>query len=254
MLQALFGKKKTAAEILRENKRMLDKAMRELDRERMGLQTQEKKLIAEIKKMAKEGQLDAVKVMAKSLIRNRHAVTKLHGLKSQLQAISLRIQTLKSTQAMADAMVGATKAMRVMNRRLNLPNMQKVLMEFERQNERMEMTSDMMGDAVDDAMEGEGEAEETDDLVSQVLDEIGINLGNQMVSAPDMPVAAPAAAAPVAAMAEGPMGGGGGGAGPSGGAGGGGGGGGGAAAGGGGGGGSGIDEDLQARLDNLRRS
>ena len=36
---------------------MLDKAMRELDRERMGLQNQEKKQIAEIKKMAKEGQL-----------------------------------------------------------------------------------------------------------------------------------------------------------------------------------------------------
>jgi hypothetical protein len=35
---------------------------------------------------------DAVKVMAKSLIRNRHAVTKLHALKSQLQAVSLRIQ------------------------------------------------------------------------------------------------------------------------------------------------------------------
>ncbi len=43
--------------------------------------------------------------------------------------------------------------MRVMNRRMNLPNMQKILMEFERQNERMEMTSDMMGDAIDDAME-----------------------------------------------------------------------------------------------------
>jgi len=47
--------------------------------------------------------------MAKSLIRNRHSVTKLYGLKSQLQAIGLRIQTLKSTQAMADAMMGATK-------------------------------------------------------------------------------------------------------------------------------------------------
>lgn len=31
-------------------------------------------------------------MMAKSLIRNRHAVTKLHALKSQLQAVSLRIQ------------------------------------------------------------------------------------------------------------------------------------------------------------------
>ena len=36
---------------------MLDRAIRELDRERMGLQTQEKKLILEIKKMAKEGQM-----------------------------------------------------------------------------------------------------------------------------------------------------------------------------------------------------
>jgi charged multivesicular body protein 2A len=43
--------------------------------------------------------------------------------------------------------------MRVMNKRMNLPNMQKILMEFEKQNERMDMTSEMMGDAVDDAME-----------------------------------------------------------------------------------------------------
>ena len=35
---------------------------------------------------------DAVKVMAKSLIRNRHAVTKMYNLKGQLQAVSLRIQ------------------------------------------------------------------------------------------------------------------------------------------------------------------
>eukprot|EP00882_Tetradesmus_deserticola_P001488 GHRQ01001608.1.p1 GENE.GHRQ01001608.1~~GHRQ01001608.1.p1 ORF type:complete len:229 (+),score=95.75 GHRQ01001608.1:587-1273(+) len=228
-MEWLFGKKKTPAEMLRENKRMLDKAIRELDRERIGLQNQEKKTVAEIKKMAKEGQMDAVKVMAKSLIRNRHAVTKLHGLKSQLQAVSLRIQTLKSTQAMADAMRGATKAMRVMNKRMNLPNMQKILMEFEKQNERMEMTSDMMGDAIDDAMEGEGEEDETDDLIGQVLDEIGISTTTQLVSAPDMPVAAaavPAQAAPAMAEAVG--------AGPS--------------------AGPGIDEDLQARLDNLRKT
>eukprot|EP00877_Chromochloris_zofingiensis_P007646 jgi/Chrzof1/3134/Cz12g13040.t1 len=224
-MEWLFGRRKTPAEILRENKRMLDKAIRELDRERMGLQNQEKKTIAEIKKMAKEGQMDAVKVMAKSLIRNRHAVTKLYGLKSQLQAISLRIQTLKSTQAMADAMRGATKAMRVMNRRLNLPNMQKVLMEFEKQNERMEMTSDMMGDAIDDAMEGEGEEEDADDLVNQVLDEIGISTTTSMVSAPEMPVPT-AVAQPTAMLAE-PVGAGGGGGGAPGGA------------------GSGIDEDLQ---------
>jgi charged multivesicular body protein 2A len=53
----LFGKKKTPAELLRENKRMLDKSIREIERERQSLQTQEKKLIAEIKKTAKQGQM-----------------------------------------------------------------------------------------------------------------------------------------------------------------------------------------------------
>ena len=36
---------------------MLDKAIRDLDRERAGLQAQEKKLIVEIKKMAKQNQM-----------------------------------------------------------------------------------------------------------------------------------------------------------------------------------------------------
>ena len=63
------------------------------------------------------------------------------------------MQTLKSTQAMADAMRGATKAMGAMNKQMNLPALTKIMREFERQNEKMEMTSEMMGDAVDDAFE-----------------------------------------------------------------------------------------------------
>lgn len=36
---------------------MLDKSIRDIERERQGLQTQEKKLITEIKKTAKQGQM-----------------------------------------------------------------------------------------------------------------------------------------------------------------------------------------------------
>ncbi|XP_006657579.1 vacuolar protein sorting-associated protein 2 homolog 1-like [Oryza brachyantha] len=223
----LFGKRKTPAELLRENKRMLDRSIREIERERQGLQAQEKKLITEIKKTAKEGQMGAVKVMAKDLIRTRHQITKFYQLKSQLQGVSLRVQTLKSTQAMGDAMKGVTKAMGQMNRQLNLPGLQRIMMEFERQNERMEMTSEVMGDAIDDALEGdEDQEEETEELVNQVLDEIGIDVNQELVKAPSAAVAQPAAAGKVA-QAE--------------------------SAGGGGNGDGGIDADLQARLDNLRR-
>lgn len=224
----LFGKKKTPAEMLRENKRMLDKSIRELDRERSNLQSQEKKLIAEIKKMAKQNQMGAVKVMAKDLVRTRHSITKFYGLKSQLQGVSLRMQTLKSTQAMADAMRGVTKAMGTMNKQLNLPALQNIMREFEKQNEKMESTTEVMGDAIDDAFEAEDEEEESEELVSQVLDELGCSMGADLVDAPagKVAVATPAVAvAPMPAMAE-PIG----------------------AEGGGG-----IDDDLQARLDNLRK-
>ena len=56
-LEWLFGKKKTPQELLRQNQRALNKAMRELDRERQRMEQQEKKVIADIKKMAKQGQM-----------------------------------------------------------------------------------------------------------------------------------------------------------------------------------------------------
>ena len=53
----LFGKKQTPEEMLRANQRALNKAMRDLDRERTHLEQQEKKVIMDIKKMAKMGQM-----------------------------------------------------------------------------------------------------------------------------------------------------------------------------------------------------
>ena len=64
-MEWLFGRKMTPDEMLRKNQRALNKAMRELDRERAKMEQQEKKIIADIKKMAKQGQMDAVKIMAK---------------------------------------------------------------------------------------------------------------------------------------------------------------------------------------------
>ncbi|XP_050285396.1 vacuolar protein sorting-associated protein 2 homolog 1-like [Quercus robur] len=219
----LFGNRKTPAELLRENKRMIDKSIREIERERQGLQTQEKKLIVEIKKNAKQGQMGAVRVMAKDLIRTRHQVEKFYKLKSQLQGVSLRIQTLKSTQSMGEAMKGVTKAMGQMNRQMNLPSLQKIMLEFERQNEKMELTTEVMGDAIDDALEGDEEEEETEELVNQVLDEIGIDVNSELMNAPSSSVAAPAATNRVAqAESLGNED-------------------------------TGIDNDLQARLDNLRK-
>jgi len=56
-LANLFGRGKTPAEQLKANQRSLQKAMRDLDRERNKMEQQEKKLILDIKKAAKAGQM-----------------------------------------------------------------------------------------------------------------------------------------------------------------------------------------------------
>lgn len=76
---------------------------------------------------------------------------------------------------MMQAMKGATMALGSMNRTMNLPSLQRIAMEFERENDIMEQRQEMMDDAIDDAMDV-GVEEEGDEVVEQVLEEIGVDL------------------------------------------------------------------------------
>ncbi len=87
-------------------------SLRELDRERGKLERQEKKIIADIKKMAKTGQMvssnrcqgvchpppspqAAVRIMAKDLVRTRAHVRKFYLMRANIQAISLKLQVCR---------------------------------------------------------------------------------------------------------------------------------------------------------------
>ncbi|KAH8117157.1 vacuolar sorting protein DID4 [Phellopilus nigrolimitatus] len=193
LIETLFGRPVSPAERLRQHQRSLAKAQRELDRERGKLEQQEKKLIMDIKRSAKSGQMNACKVMAKDLVRTRRYVQKFYQMRTQLQAVSLRIQTLRSNQQMADAMRGATRAMGAMNKGLNLPGIQRIMNEFEKESATMDMKEEMMSDAVDDVMddEAEDEEEEGDKILKEVLDEIGVDISQQLVEAPSGSLTSP---------------------------------------------------------------
>lgn len=203
-----MGKEKPLKEVLRENKRMINRAIRELDRERNALEREEKRLVIEIKKMAKEQQMGAVRIMAKDLVRTRAHVTKFIEMRSHLQSCALKLQTVKSQQAMGEAMKNTTKAMVKMNKAVDAPAINKMMAEFEKENMKSEMMQEIMGEMLDDAMEQDGDAEESDKIVSQVLDEIGISFGEEIPDAPMMgsgtQVSAPAQTGKVAVSESAP--------------------------------------------------
>ncbi|KAJ3340174.1 hypothetical protein HDU93_007263 [Gonapodya sp. JEL0774] len=228
ILESLFGRQKTPAELLRQHQRSLQRAMRELDRERAKMETSEKKIIMDIKKAAKDNQMGACKIMAKDLVRTRRYIQKFYQMKTQLQGVSLKIQTMRSNQSMSEAMKGVTKAMRMMNAQIKLPQINQIMLDFERESSTLELKEEMMNEAIDGTMMEDEDEEEEERVVMEVFDEIGIGLDAQLASAPTSRVGVAAAARakatpqPVGALGDG-------------------------------GGGDDIDAALQARLDNLRR-
>lgn len=171
----LFSRE-TPQEKMRKYKRGLDKTCRELDRERSKLTVQERKIMMEMKKMAKQDQVDSVRIMAKDLVRTRKYNRKMYHMRTQIQGVALRVQTMQSTGEMANAMKGVTKAMKSMNKQMNVPEMQKIMREFEKQNEMMGMKEEMMSDAVDDVLDEDGdEEEEMEQEIQKVLDEAGLD-------------------------------------------------------------------------------
>ncbi|POS81465.1 hypothetical protein DHEL01_v200142 [Diaporthe helianthi] len=224
ILEWAFGKRMTPAERLRKNQRSLDKAIRELDQVRVKLEKQEKTLVTQIRQSAQKNQMGAAKIQAKDLVRTRRYIEKFYGMRSQLQKISLRLQTYRTNEQMMQAMKGATMALGSMNKSMNLPQLQRIAMEFERENDIMDQRQEMMDDAIDDAMDT-GVEEEGDEVVEQVLEEIGVDLSQSLGETPS--------GLPTTAVAEGKVA---------------------QALGSGGGGGFDAgDDDLQARLDSLRR-
>merc|ERR1712183_1160561 len=70
-----------------------------------------------------------------------------------------------------------------MNTQMNLPALQRIAMEFEKENDIMDQRQEMIDDAIDDVTGLEDE-EEGEEVVNQVLDEIGVDLGQSLGETP----------------------------------------------------------------------
>ena len=131
--------KKTPKELARENKRIVDRAVKSIDRERNKLDGNEKKLLEEIKKLAKKNQHAPAKALSKDLIRTRNQINQYYIMTSQLKAISMKLATAEINASMVDALKGVNHVMEKVNESMDIQSIQQVLREFAKNSEKMEM-------------------------------------------------------------------------------------------------------------------
>ncbi|OAY34619.1 hypothetical protein MANES_12G034200v8 [Manihot esculenta] len=155
-----------------------------IEKEIAALQSEEKKLVAEIKRTAKTGNEAATKILARQLVRLRQQIANLQGSRAQMRGIATHTQAMHAHSSVAVGLKGATKAMTSMNKQMAPAKQAKVIREFQKQSAQMDMTTEMMSEAIDDALDDDEAEEETDELTNQVLDEIGVDVVSQLSAAP----------------------------------------------------------------------
>jgi len=183
-----FAEKKTpkelAKEAKRETKREVRSSQREMDRELRELDRQEKQLTKELKQRAKltnNGKDPALAALAKQLVQTRKQREKIMTAKAHIGAVGMNATSMATQVAAASAIGNVSKAMKITNEAMNVKETTKILHEFQRENEKLEVKQEMMDDALMDAFDNDEIEEEADQLTSQVLAELGVEMDSKMV-------------------------------------------------------------------------
>ncbi|XP_051559573.1 charged multivesicular body protein 2b-like [Myxocyprinus asiaticus] len=182
-MASLF-KKKTVDDVIKEQNKELRGTQRQITKDRTALEKQEKQLEMEIKKMAKTGNRDACKVLAKQLVQVRKQKTRTYAVSSKVTSMSTQTKLMNSQMKMAGAMATTTKTMQAVNKKMDPKKTMQTLQNFQKETAKMDMTEEMMNDTLDEIFEDSGDEEESQDIVNQVLDEIGIEISGKMAHAP----------------------------------------------------------------------
>uniref|UniRef100_A0A8C0H8R0 Charged multivesicular body protein 2B n=1 Tax=Chelonoidis abingdonii TaxID=106734 RepID=A0A8C0H8R0_CHEAB len=167
-IAALFSRK-IDVYVIKEQNRELRGTQRTITRDRAALEKQEKQLELEIKKMAKTGNKEACKVLAKQLVQLRKQKTRTYAVSSKVTSMSTQTKVMNSQMKMAGAMSTTAKTMQSVNKKMDPQKTLQTMQNFQKENMKMEMTEEMINDTLDDIFEGSDEEEESQDIVNQVV-------------------------------------------------------------------------------------
>jgi len=142
------------------------------------LSDDEKKMKAEIKKMAKAGQHSAAKMIARDIVRIRTQGEKMVQFIGQLKALSLRIGSLASLNELSTAMEEASKAMMTVSDRIDTKKLNEMAKIMAKEDAKLDMKSDMMSDILDGIGESMDNPEEQEKVYKDVLKEVGLEMDN----------------------------------------------------------------------------
>lgn len=127
-------------------------------------------------------------------------INQIYMMAGQLKGIENQLGMAQMNATMLDSLKGVNKVMTGVNAQMNPADMNKIMKEFAKETEKMNIQGEMMNDAMDMCGDADTEAQ-ADEVYTQILGEIGMS-ENAGMAVGSGAIAQPNAAQPVAAAQD----------------------------------------------------
>lgn len=177
---------KRLSEKLREEKRNLNRSIREIEREIYKLENEKGQIEKNIKAYAKKNEMDLVRTLAKDFVKIRQTIAKYRNIKSHLFSMKIKLQTVHSSEQLNKSVKELNEILKRVNRYIKLNDLNVSVNEFQKQTNEADLKEDMLNDLFDTVNYDVNLAEAEDEVVAKVLDELGIEVNAKLTQIPDV--------------------------------------------------------------------
>eukprot|EP00698_Gefionella_okellyi_P019421 TRINITY_DN594_c0_g2_i2.p1 TRINITY_DN594_c0_g2~~TRINITY_DN594_c0_g2_i2.p1 ORF type:complete len:187 (-),score=37.54 TRINITY_DN594_c0_g2_i2:154-714(-) len=146
-----------------------------------------------IKQAIEQGNVEGQRLYAQNTIRKKNERLNYLRLASRIDAVASRLQTAVKMNMVTGTMSGIVKSMGKALESMNMERVSKIMDQFEKQFEDLDVQSSYIEHAMDMSTSTTTPVEDVDSLISQVADEHGLELEHRLDSAGKAPVGVGAA-------------------------------------------------------------
>lgn len=153
---------------MRSQQRQLDREIRQID----GATAKAK---AEVKRLAKKGDVKSAKILAREVVRSQKQKNRISTSKARMNSINMQLQHQLAMFKVTGSMQKSTEIMKLSNQLVKLPQVSKVMREMSAEMMKAGIMEEMMDDTLDSGILGEDEdelEEEAEGEVDKVLFEL----------------------------------------------------------------------------------
>lgn len=174
------GAKRENTQTVRDYQRKVAWNARGMEREVAKLDQREGVLRKELAWCAKEGRMDAATGKAKEIVRLRAHRERLRSVGGHMTGLAQQLQSVHSTGKVQEMISDTVGMLHTLNGKLDAVGVARMLADFERQSTQMQAKQELMQDALDSGFEADGEAEDCNEAVINVLEEVGLDMRSQL--------------------------------------------------------------------------